>query len=174
MNKELIPVIKGLLNYTLNPVDFKFASLTNAEKQIAGSQATMDQLKFWVLDLIPPDPTTPEEVAVRRAHADHSLVLIGGYGSHKYALAKKVAQRINKNRINLDSDNSELYTKLLDKRPADSLIVIQDHEDLCPNYAQNMMRRLTEVGLQVILVLNLSSPLTKEKDFLDRFTVIQL
>lgn len=48
MSEELKQVIAGMLKYSLGPIDYKYASLTDAEKEIVGSEATFNELVGWV------------------------------------------------------------------------------------------------------------------------------
>jgi hypothetical protein len=45
MNEELKKVIVGLLQYSLDGIDWDFKKLTASEKVIVGDQATLDELK---------------------------------------------------------------------------------------------------------------------------------
>lgn len=47
MDKDLLPVIAGLLNYSFEPVYWKMDYLTAEEVAIIGNQATLDKIKAF-------------------------------------------------------------------------------------------------------------------------------
>jgi hypothetical protein len=181
MESQLEQILKELVIYSFNPINYDFNQLTAKERLIVGSQENLTKLASWVSNKEGKFETEELRSILFEKCFDLiekgiSVMIIGDNNSNKHQFTSRVVVASNKEKHHISVDKSNTLSSAMAINQG-SLAIFKDAEKIKRYFAVSLpdfIGALISSGVQVVICTTHKWAMKQRPDFLNKFETITL